>query len=66
MSELIDKQTVIEAIKTANVNFNITSTIDFSNYKKEIQEIVNNIISAQIKAIESLEVLKEDSEENKQ
>jgi len=54
MSDLVDRESVIKAITEAEVNFNIISDIDFSKYKKEIQEIVDNILLAQIKAISEL------------
>ena len=52
--DLISKQAVIDAIKHAQFNFRIISTINFADYKKEVQEIVDNILSAQIKAINDL------------
>ena len=52
--DLISKQAVIDAIKHAQFNFQIISTINFADYKKEVQEIVDNILSAQIKAINDL------------
>ena len=54
MSDLVDRESVIKAIAETEVNFNIISDIDFSKYKKEIQEIVDNIVLAQIKAISEL------------
>lgn len=52
--DLISRQAVIDAIKHAQFNFQIISTINFADYKKEVQEIVDNILSAQIKAINDL------------
>lgn len=54
MSDVVDRESVIKAIAKTEVNFSIISDIDFSKYKKEIQEIVDNIVLAQIKAISEL------------
>ena len=54
MNDLVDRESVIRAIKETEINFTIISDIDFSKYKKEIQEIVDNIVLAQIKAISEL------------
>lgn len=54
MSDLVDRESVIKAITETAVNFKIISDIDFSKYKKEIQEIVDNIILAQVKAISEI------------
>lgn len=52
--DAISRQAVIDAIKHAQFNFCISSTINFADYKKEVQEIVDNILSAQIKVINDL------------
>ena len=53
--ECVNLEEAIEAIKHAPVNFSIESDIDFSKYKKEIQLIICNIISAQEVAIRKLD-----------
>ena len=53
--ECVNLEEAIEAIKHAPVNFTIESDIDFSKYKKEIQLIICNIISAQEVAIRKLD-----------
>lgn len=52
--DVVSRQAVVNAIKYAQVNFTINSTINFANYTKEVQAIVDNILSAQIKAINEL------------
>ena len=53
--ECVNLEEAIEAIKHAPINFSIESDIDFSKYKKEIQLIICNILSAQEVAIRKLD-----------
>jgi hypothetical protein len=57
--DLISRTDAIKAIREAEINFNVISDINFSKHKREIQEIVNNILSAQIKAISELKGVEE-------
>ena len=52
--DAISREDVIDKIRHAEINFTITSSIDFSEYKREIQEIVDHIVEAQINAIRQL------------
>lgn len=54
-AECVKLEEAIEAIKHAPINFSIESDIDFSKYKKEIQLIICNILSAQEVAIRKLD-----------
>lgn len=54
MSNLIERQDAIDAIRSAPFSFTIKSDIDFANYREEIQEIFNNILDAQEKALNEL------------
>lgn len=54
-AECVNLEEAIEAIKHAPINFSIESDIDFSKYKKEIQLIICNILSAQEVAIRKLD-----------
>ena len=54
MSDLINRQAVIDTLPNTKLNFRILSDINFKNYKREIQEIFDNIVSAQQKAIMGL------------
>lgn len=53
MNDYISREQAIEALN-AEINFSIESDIDFSLYKKELQEFANNILLAQEKAIRAL------------
>lgn len=55
MAEYITKE---QATKSLNpkINFRIESDIDFSLYKREMQEFANNILVAQEKEIQSLPI----------
>lgn len=52
--DAISREDVIDKIRHAEIDFTITSSIDFSEYKREIQEIVDHIVEAQINAINQL------------
>ena len=52
--DCISRETVENAIKHAEVNFTVNSDIDFTKHKREVHEIVNGIIDAQIKALREL------------
>ena len=53
MAEYIDREKAIESLN-AKINFSIQSAIDFTLYKREIQEIVNNIYLSQLKEIKAI------------
>lgn len=53
-TDLKKKEDVIEAIEHAHIDFNIESTINFVEHKREVQEIIDNILKVQKKAIEEL------------
>ena len=53
MAEYIDREKAIESLN-AEINFSIQSDVDFTLYKKEIQEIVNNIYLSQMKEIKAI------------
>lgn len=59
MIECISKEQAIEALDV-ELNFSLKSSIDFSQYKKEVQEILDNILQAQEKAIRALPSFKVD------
>ena len=52
--DAISREAVINEIQHAEINFTITSKVDFSEYKKEIQEIIDHIVEAQINAVNKL------------
>lgn len=52
--DCISREAVENAIKYAEINFTVNSDIDFTKHKREVQEIVNGIIDAQIKALRDL------------
>ena len=52
--DLISRQQAIDATQNATFSFTIKSDIDFANYRKEIQEIFNNVLDAQEKALNEL------------
>ena len=52
--DAISREDVLDKIQHAEINFTITSNIDFSKYKKEIQEIIDHIVEAQTNAIKQL------------
>lgn len=53
-NDCISRAEAINAISHAEVNFTVTSMIDFADYKREIQEIVDHIVEAQVKALNDL------------
>ena len=53
-NDCISRAEAINAISHAEVNFTVTSKIDFADYKREIQEIVDHIVEAQVKALNDL------------
>ena len=53
--DCISREAVENAIKHAEINFTVNSDIDFTKHKREVQEIVNGIIDAQIKALRDLQ-----------
>ena len=52
--DCISREAVENVIKHAEINFTVNSDIDFTKHKREVQEIVNGIIDAQIKALRDL------------
>lgn len=52
--DCISRKEVIENIRHAQVNFSVESDIDFTKHKREVQEIADGILNAQIKALEKL------------
>lgn len=52
--DCISREAVENAIKHAEINFTVNSDIDFTKHKREVQEIVNGIVDAQIKALKAL------------
>ena len=54
MSDLIDRQQALDAIRNAEIRFELKSRIDFTQYKEEIQQIINHIIDAQEKALNAI------------
>ena len=50
----ITKDQVIEAIKNSKIDFSVSASIDLTKYVDVIQEILDNVLAAQIKAIEDL------------
>ena len=53
-NDCIRRAEAINAISHTEVNFTVTSKIDFADYKREIQEIVDHIVEAQVKALNAL------------
>ena len=54
MSDLISRQSAIEAIGDAEINFTVESNIDLSQHEEVIQQIVTNILEAQEEALRDL------------
>ena len=54
MSDLIERAAAINAIRNATFSFTVKSDIDFANYRKVIQEIFDNVLNAQEKALNEL------------
>lgn len=52
--DCISREAVENVIKYAEINFTVNSDIDFTKHKREVQEIVNGIVDAQIKALRDL------------
>lgn len=52
--QLISKAAAINAINTAELNFQIESDINFADYKREIQQIIDGVIAAQEDAIRKI------------
>ena len=52
--DCISRKEAIKAIRTAKVNFSVVSTIDFRNYKREVQEIINGVAAGQEEALKLL------------
>lgn len=52
--DCISREAVENAIKHAEVNFTVNSDIDFTKHIREVHEIVNGIVDAQIKALRDL------------
>ena len=50
----ISLNAVIKAIRHAEVNFSVRSEIDFTRHKREVQEIIDNVLDAQEKALSEL------------
>jgi len=53
MAEYITKEQAIQSLN-AKINFTIVSDLDFSLYKREMQEFANQITEAQEKEIKAL------------
>ena len=52
--DCVSREAVENAIKHAEVNFTVNSAIDFTKHKREVHEIVDGIVDAQIKALRAL------------
>ena len=52
--DCISREAVENVIKHAEVNFTVNSAIDFTKHKREVHEIVDGIVDAQIKALRAL------------
>lgn len=52
--DCVSREAVENAIKHAEVNFTVNSDIDFTKHIREVHEIVNGIVDAQIKALRDL------------
>lgn len=50
----ISLNAAIKAVRHAEVNFSVQSEIDFTKHKREVQEIIDNILDAQEKALREL------------
>lgn len=50
----ISLKAAIKAIRHTEVNFSVESEIDFTKHKREVQEIINNILDAQEKMLKQL------------
>ena len=50
----ISVNAAIKAVRHAEVNFSVQSEIDFTKHKREVHEIINNILDAQEKALREL------------
>ena len=50
----ITKGQAAYAIKHVKLDFSVKSSIDLTKYKREIQEILDQVVEAQIKAIDNL------------
>lgn len=62
--DLIWRTAAIQAIRTARFNFTVVSDINFSDHEREVNEIVENILKAQEKAI--MEVGKNQAKEEEE
>lgn len=56
----ISLKEAIEAIRHAEVNFSVQSEIDFTKHKREVQEIIDNILHAQEKALMQLPLVNDE------
>ena len=54
MNDLISRQAAIDSTQNVTLSFKIKSDINFENYRKEIQEILDNVLDAQKKALNGL------------
>lgn len=52
--DCISRKEVIENIRHAQVNFSVESDIDFTKHKREVQEIADGILNAQIQVLENM------------
>lgn len=52
--DVIRRAKAIENIKHAQINFSVASDIDFTKHKREVQEIADGILNAQIKVLSEL------------
>lgn len=50
----ISLKAAIKAIRHTEVYFSVESEIDFTKHKREVQEIINNILDAQEKMLKQL------------
>ena len=52
--DCVNREVVENVIKHAEVNFTVNSEIDFTKHKREVHEIVDGIVDAQLKALRAL------------
>lgn len=53
-TDAISRQAAIYVINHAEVNFSVESEIDFTKHKREVHEIIENVLGAQEKALKEL------------
>lgn len=52
--DCISREKAKQIIKLAPINFSVISSLDFSKYKREVQEIADGILKAQLKSLDDL------------